>query len=109
VIEEDTPDIIETLRECAEDSRKVEGDYYADQFATEASVFDDAADAIEKLRDEIARLRLTDWEREAIVMAASVCDAAPDIITRNNAAMLRSLLSRTDRIEKHTPSGGSGI
>ena len=54
--EEDIPDIVETLRECAEDSRKVEGDYYADQFATDASVFDDAADAIEKLRAEIIRL-----------------------------------------------------
>jgi hypothetical protein len=44
---------------------------------------------------EIVRLRLTAWEREAIVMAASVCDASPNIITRNNAAMLRSLLERT--------------
>jgi hypothetical protein len=38
---------------------------------------------------------LTAWEREAIVMAASVCDASPNIITRNNAAMLCSLLERT--------------
>lgn len=55
-------DIVETLRECAEDSRKAEGDYYADQFATDASVFDEAA-------DEIERLRLTDEEREAIKRA----------------------------------------
>lgn len=70
MIEEDIPDIVETLRECAEDSRKMEGDYYADQFATDASVFDDAAGAIEKLRDDIARLRLTDAERKALTEAS---------------------------------------
>jgi hypothetical protein len=90
MIEEDIPDIVETLRECAEDSRKVEGDYYADQFATDASVFDDAADAIEKLRDEIARLRLTDAERKAVewaVAAASNFDHPAD-------DTLRGLLER---------------
>ena len=55
MIEEDIPDIVETLRECAEDSRKVEGDYYADQFATDASVFDEAADEIERLRQVLSQ------------------------------------------------------
>lgn len=64
-------DIIETLRECADDSRKTEGDYYADQFATDASVFDEAADEIERLIAEVARLRLTDAEREAIAAAVA--------------------------------------
>lgn len=49
-------DIVEMLRECAEDSRKSEGDYYADQYATDASVFDEAADEIERLRAEIHRV-----------------------------------------------------
>lgn len=89
MIEEDIPDIIETLRECAEDSRKVEGDYYADQFATDASVFDDAADAIEKLRDEIARLRLTSEERAALHWFAHYG------LPEHHAATLRGLLERT--------------
>ena len=124
MIEEDIPDIVETLRECAEDSRKVEGDYYADQFATDASVFDDAADAIEKLRDEIirlndeaavivtqtqrvmlldanltneainllraeiTRLRLTDAERNAVALAAA------HWAFKNQAGTLRGLLER---------------
>jgi len=91
MIEEDIPDIVETLRECAEDSRKTEGDYYADQFATDASVFDDAADAIEKLREEIASLRLTDEEREAVEVAAA---AYADDHGERFAATLRSLLER---------------
>ena len=91
MIEEDISDIVEVLRECAEDSRKVEGDYYADQFATDASVFDDAAHAIEKLRDEIIRLnneatvivtqtqrvmRLTDAERAAVASCIADDEAA---------------------------------
>ena len=49
---------------------------------------------VDILREQIAEMRLTDEEREAIEMAASVCDASPNIITRNNAAMLRSILGR---------------
>lgn len=51
-------DIVTTLRECAKDSRASEGDYYADQFATSAEVFDLAADEIERLR---ARDKLWAW------------------------------------------------
>jgi len=110
MIEEDITDIVETLRECAEDSRKTEGDYYADQFATDASVFDEAADAIESLRAEAARLRLTDEEREAIEYALKLdwpLDGAqlqvvavslgPSCKVPENArkAALRRLLERT--------------
>jgi hypothetical protein len=80
-------DIVETLRECAEDSRKTEGDYYADQFSTDASVFDEAA-------DEIERLRLTDEEREAIAWAAGVSDTRPS----GCRTTLRSLLKRTSKV-----------
>ena len=65
-------DIVATLRECAKDSRASEGDYYADQFATGAEVFDCAANEIESLRAEITRLRkeprgwLTAEERKAL-------------------------------------------
>lgn len=86
--EGDIKDIVATLRECAEDSRKVEGDYYADQFATDASVFDDAA-------DEIERLRLTDKERAAIGWAIMECEAMPTEMSREAADTLRSLLERT--------------
>ena len=121
MIEEDISDIVEVLRECAEDSRKVEGDYYADQFATDASVFDDAAHAIEKLRDEIIRLnneatvivtqtqrvmRLTDAERAAVASCIAD-DEAATAYTR--AATLRGLLERLgDTPDTHaTPSEGS--
>lgn len=102
MIEEDIPDIVETLRECAEDSRKVEGDYYADQFATDASVFDDAADAIEKLRLELSDAgksnhpanpessTLTDAEREAV--EECIIFAFP--ATHPKAVTLRGLLER---------------
>lgn len=53
----DEEDIVACLRECAEDSRKTEGDYYADQFATSPEIFDEAADEIERLRLENAKLR----------------------------------------------------
>ena len=110
MIEEDIPDIVEVLRECAEDSRKVEGDYYADQFATDASVFDDAAHAIEKLRDEIIRLnneatvivtqtqrvmRLTAAEREAVLAMACHCDTRCGSEWVKLSATLRGLLERT--------------
>lgn len=120
--EEDIPDMVATLRDCAEDSRKVEGDYYADQFSTDASVFDDAADMIESLRDEITRLResikwhkevlveaeevmcrknLTDAEREAIRWAIEVSDSLADCGATGTggnesreSATLRGLLKR---------------
>jgi len=53
-----------------------------------------ASDLMDEAAAEIELLRLTDYEREAVEIAASVCDASPDILTRNNAAMLRSLLER---------------
>lgn len=109
MIEEDIPDIVETLRECAEDSRKVEGDYYADQFATDASVFDDAADAIERLRLELSDAgksnhpenpdssTLTDEEREAVryMIAAGKFGQRDEALTEEHAATLRGLLERT--------------
>lgn len=55
-------DIVADLRECAAESRDLEGDYYADQFATAPEIFERAA-------DEIERLRLTDEEREAVEVA----------------------------------------
>lgn len=57
-------DIVADLLECAADSRATEGDYYADQFATAPEIFERAA-------AEIARLRLTDAEREALRFALS--------------------------------------
>lgn len=47
-------DIVATLRECAKDSRASEGDYYADQFATNPEVFECAATEIERLRHTLA-------------------------------------------------------
>jgi hypothetical protein len=86
-----TDDIVETLRECAEDSRKTEGDYYADQFATDASVFEDAANEIERLRNGALAsretVRLTDEEREAVEWYAAYGAG-------EHAATLRSLLER---------------
>jgi hypothetical protein len=90
-----TDDIVETLRECAEDSRKTEGDYYADQFATDASVFEDAANEIERLRNGALAsretVRLTDEEREAI--EESIKFAFP--ASHPTATTLRNLLQRT--------------
>jgi hypothetical protein len=43
-------DIVAALRECAAESRDLEGDYYADQFATAPEIFERAADEIERLR-----------------------------------------------------------
>jgi len=101
MIEEDITDIVAILRECADDSRKTEGDYYADQYAIAAEIFDEAANVIERLRSshakavqrlayEIGRLRLTDAEREAVewaVAAASDCEHPAE-------DTLRSLLER---------------
>ena len=49
-------DIINELRECAEDSRASEGDYYADQFATAPEIFERAAAEIERLRWRVMTL-----------------------------------------------------
>jgi hypothetical protein len=43
-------DIVAGLRECAAESRDLEGDYYADQFATAPEIFERAADEIDRLR-----------------------------------------------------------
>ena len=43
-------DIVADLRECAAESRDLEGDYYADQFATAPEIFERAADEIDRLR-----------------------------------------------------------
>ena len=91
MIEEDITDIVAILRECADNSRKTEGDYYADQYAIAAEVFDEAANLIERLRNEVARQRLTDAEREAVEKAADLIDAK----TCGDPATLRSLLERT--------------
>jgi hypothetical protein len=49
----------------------------------------------EELQEEIARLRLTDAEREAIQFQAAHCDALPDTMHQRHAATLRGLLERT--------------
>jgi hypothetical protein len=89
MIEEDITDIVAILRECADNSRKTEGDYYADQYAIAAEVFDEAANVIERLRNEVARQRLTGAEREAI--AYYIGTGGPDKVD----ATLRKLLERT--------------
>ena len=64
-------DIVTTLRECAKDSRANAGDYYADQFSTSDEVFDCAANEIESLREEIARLREERRRREEVWLACA--------------------------------------
>ena len=51
----------------------------------------------EELQEEIARLRLTDEEREAIQFQAAHCSALPDPMHQRCAAALRRLLERTTR------------
>jgi hypothetical protein len=75
-------DIVAALRECAAESRDLEGDYYADQFATAPEIFERAA-------DEIERRRLTDAERDAI---SYYIDGVGGPATR--VATLRGLLDR---------------
>jgi hypothetical protein len=91
MIEEDITDIVAILRECAEDSRKTEGDYYADQYAIAAEVFDEAANVIESLRAEAARLRLTDKEREAVRWFSGYGDMQSEA---RLAEVLKGLLER---------------
>lgn len=86
-------DIVADLRECAAESRDLEGDYYADQFATAPEIFERAA-------DEIERLRLTDAERDAVELAIDSMSGVEDISAswsqREMAAIatLRGLLER---------------
>lgn len=107
-------DIVADLRECAAESRDLEGDYYADQFATAPEIFERAADEIERLRDAIRRLAdqdatlsvqggnvtvtmdatLTDEEREAVETADAYMSAAGCHNT-NVQKTLRGLLERT--------------
>ena len=96
-------DIVADLRECAAESRAVEGDYYADQFATAPEIFERAA-------DEIERLRLTDEERAAIEVAIRCVDSvrswkAPQDALREkmieHAATLRGLLERQVFLRKN--------
>lgn len=89
-------DIVSVLRECAEDSRESEGDYYADQFATAPEVFEEAANEIVSLRGEVARLRLTDAEREAIATAMEHirCGSELGESDRETAGTLKTLLER---------------
>lgn len=60
-------ELVAELREEAATAAASEGDYYADQFTYHGC--GEAADAIEWLRAEIASLRLTDEEREAVEWA----------------------------------------
>jgi len=48
----------------------------------------------EWLREQIARLRLTDEEREAIEDAAHLCESSPYPLTQKDGATLRNLLRR---------------
>lgn len=86
-------DIVSDLRECAAESRALEGDCYADQFATAPEIFERAA-------DEIERLRLTDAEREALEASFDAMRYAADELGLSQAdcdrltATLRGLLER---------------
>lgn len=85
--------IVDMLRECQTDAESSEGDYYADQFAFHGG--GEAANAIEWLRAEIARLRLTDAEREAVRTSADAYAANDDDAEcAAIAATLRGLLER---------------
>jgi hypothetical protein len=55
----------------------------------------DPLDELDEQADEIARLRLTDAEREAIQFQAAHCNALPDTMHQRHAATLRRLLERT--------------
>ena len=79
-------DIVADLRECAAESRDLEGDYYADQFATAPEIFERAA-------DEIERLRLTDEERGAVEAAIAYMAPVGNYDSRVQDT-LRGLLER---------------
>jgi hypothetical protein len=73
-------DIVDDLRECAEDSRAVQGDYYADQFATSPEIFERAAAEIERLLAERRWISVSErlppppadeWEDSVAVLAWS--------------------------------------
>jgi hypothetical protein len=49
----------------------------------------------EELQEEIARLRLTDAEREAVAVAIAECESMPVAKSRVAADTLRALLART--------------
>lgn len=84
---DETEDIVADLRECAAESRALEGDYYADQFATGPEIFERAA-------DEIERLRLTGEEREAVRFFSLIDGPGNVPVANKRAATLRSLLER---------------
>jgi hypothetical protein len=55
----------------------------------------ETADEIRSLREEVARLRLTDEERAAIEFKAAYCVTVADQMHQRCAATLRGLLERT--------------
>lgn len=74
--DEDLDDIVSDLRDEAATAEASEGDYYADQFTYHGC--GEAADAIEWLRAEIARLRLELFMRPT-----------PNLLVQSEAAGLR--------------------
>ena len=106
-------DIVAALRECAAESRDLEGDYYADQYATAPEIFESAADEIERLQTAIRRLAeqdatlsvqggnvtvtmdatLTDAERGAVEAAIAYMAPVGNYDSRVQAT-LRGLLER---------------
>jgi hypothetical protein len=98
--EEQLDEIVAMLRACHADAVESEGDYYADQFSFRGG--GEAADAIEWLRREVLRLRLTDSERQAIAAGLGALERlyedSPPIsrpICEQYAPTLRGLLDRT--------------
>lgn len=77
-------DIVADLRECAEDSRASEGDYYADQYATAPEIFDRAADEIERLRKSNCDLWRAVTDMKAAIETAGYVfrntDSGPNLV-----------------------------
>jgi hypothetical protein len=97
--DEQLDEIVAMLRACHADAVDSEGDYYADQFSFRGG--GEAADAIEWLRREVLRLRLTDDEEEAIRAALGWllwCEQNHQIGDggRKDIAALRGMLDRTN-------------
>lgn len=70
-------DIVVALRKEAASSRGMEGDYYGEQYATDDSLLDEAADEIERLRKMLRQMGTTPaWMNAADIQQA--CESMPD-------------------------------
>ena len=59
-MDETKQDIVVALRKEAESSRGMEGDYYGEQYATDDSLLDEAANEIEQLRADRQWIQVSD-------------------------------------------------